>query len=395
MSHSNISHNIINEDFFDEIKADEIIDSDVEKSPSQKNFNHNVKIHTSGIEIADSPKVIQSLLVNYIKKLSIVLNAIKSVNDFSEPRFCILNTKEQQIVFFGLEDIPEMYKKNIFRLSTVMIYIDIQCDFKSIRDLNKFLHSILISIESRYKNSRLCVMSIDIDHPLGFQQQHYIDTFSYRKKKGDNFIKKMTSVISALIPSEYKPMEQMFKFYHIGCYDKIVEMIRGRYGKSVLVADLNIPPYPVDDIISNTTRLYKPGFIDSKNGTMEFHRDTNEVYYDFMSPEKDGDKICEICNNAISQMIKENSKYQIHLIHGNGGPGAILFIFENTYSYKDVEYIVTVSYEFEAPIASYTIAQSDMEKIRTELIDEMGYSEEQVKKWFMSVNMHDEYFFKK
>lgn len=395
MSHYNIPNNIINEDFFDEIKADEIIDSDVEESPSQKDFNHNIKIHTSGIEIADHPKVIQSLLINYIKKLSIVLNAIKSVKNFSEPRFCILNPKEQKIVFFRLEEIPEMYKNKMLRLSTVMIYIEIQCDFKSIRVLNKFLHSILISIESHYKNSRLCTMSIDIDHPSGFQQQHYIDTFSYRKKQGDDFVKKMTSIISALIPSEYKPIEQMFKFYHIGCYDKIVEMIRGRFGKSVLVADLNIPPYPVGDIISNTTRLYKLGFITNKNGTMEFHRDTNEVYYDFMSPEKDADKICEIYNNAISQMIKENSKYQIHLVHGNGGPGAILFIFENTYSYKDVEYIVTVSYEFEAPIASYTISQSDMEKIRTELTDEMEYSEEQVKEWFMNINMHDDYFFKK
>ena len=150
-----------------------------------------------------------------------------------------------------------------------------------------------------------------------------------------------------------------------------------------------------DDIISNITRLYKPGFIDSKEGTMEFNKDTNEASYDFMAREKDSDKINEICNNAISQMIKESSKYQIYLVHGNGGPGAIVYIFENTYAYKDVEYIVTVSYEFEAPIASYSISQSDMAKIREELVDEMGYPEEQVKKWFLDVGMRDNYFFKK
>lgn len=205
----------------------------------------------------------------------------------------------------------------------------------------------------------------------------------------------MTSVVSAMIPSEHKPIEQMFKFYHTGYYDRIVEMIRGRFGKSVCICDLDNPPYQVGDIISNITRLYKPGFISSKEGTIEFHRDTNEAYYDFMFPEKDGNKINEICNDAISHMIKENSKYKIYLVHGNGGPGAIVFIFENTYAYKDVEYIVTVSYEFEAPLASYSIAQSDMDKIREELIDEMGYSEEQVKKWFIYVDMRDDYFFKK
>ena len=127
---------------------------------------------------------------------------------------------------------------------------------------------------------------------------------------------------------------------------------------------------------------------------MEFHRDTEEAYYDFMAPEKDGNKIYEICNDAISQMIKENSKYQIYLVHGNGAPRAIVYIFENTYAYKDVEYIVTVSYEFEAPIASYSISQSDMDKIREELVDEMGFSEEQVKKWFIDVNMRSNYFLK-
>ena len=90
MIYSNTHNNTINEDFFDEIEADEIIDSDVEESPSQKDFNHNIKIHTSGIEIADSPKDIQFLLNNYIKKLSIVLNAIKSIEDFSELKFCII-----------------------------------------------------------------------------------------------------------------------------------------------------------------------------------------------------------------------------------------------------------------------------------------------------------------
>ena len=198
-----------------------------------------------------------------------------------------------------------------------------------------------------------------------------------------------------MIPSEYKPIEQMFRFYHTGYYDKIVEMIRGRYGKSVCICDLDNPPYPVGDIISNITRLYKPDFISGKEGTMEFHKDTNEAYYDFMSPEKDGDKINEICNDAISQMIKENSKYKIYLVCGNGGPGAIVFIFENTYAYKDVEYIVAASYEFNAPLASYSIFQNDIDKIREELIDGMGYSEKQVKKWFMDIDMRDEYFFKK
>ena len=73
----------------------------------------------------------------------------------------------------------------------------------------------------------------------------------------------MTSVVSAMIPSEHKPIEQMFRFYHTGYYDRIVEMIRGRYGKSVCICDLDYPPYPVGDIISNITRLYKSGFISS------------------------------------------------------------------------------------------------------------------------------------
>lgn len=396
MNRSNISKIFINEDFFDEISTDEIINSDVEMTQQPKtNYNHNIKIHTSGTEIANSPEDIQSLLNNYIKKLSIVLNNIHSIEDFSEPRFCILNTKEQKLNFFGLEDIPEMYENRIFIYSTVMIYVDIRYNFKNIHNLNKFLYLILISIESRYKGLKLCTMAIDIDQSSDFlQQQHYIDTYSYRNKQRKEFIRKMSSVVSALIPSENKPIEQIFKFYHVGYYDRIVEMIRGRYGKSVRVCDLDNPPYPVGDIISNTTRIYKPGFIDSKDGTMEFHRDTNETYHDFMAPEKDGNKIYEICNDAISQMIKENSKYQIYLVHGNGGPGGIVFIFENTYAYKDVEYIVTVSYEFEAPVASYSIRQSDMDKIREELVDEMGYSEEQVKKWFMDVNMRSDYFLK-
>lgn len=393
MNYPNI---FINEDFFDEISTDEIINSDVEMDLQPKtNYNHNIRIHTSGIETANSPKDIQFLLNNYIKKLSIVLNTIKSVEDFSEPRFCILNTKEQKLTFFELEDIPEMYETHIFKYTTVMIYIDIDCNFKNVHNLDKFLHSILISIQSRYKGLRLCTISIDIDQLSNFQQQHYIDTYSYRKREGSEFIRKMTSVVSAMIPSEHKPIEQMFRFYHTGYYDRIVEMIRGRYGKSVCICDLDNPPYLVGDIISNITRLYKPGFISSKEGTMEFHRDTNEAYYDFMSPVKDGDKINEICNDAISQMIKENSKYKIYLVRGNGGPGAIVYIFENTYAYKDVEYIVAVSYEFEAPLASYSIVQSDMDKIREELIDEMGYSKEQVKKWFMNVDMRDDYFFKK
>ena len=393
MNRSNI---FINEDFFDEISTDDIINSDVEMNQQPKtNYNHNIRIHTSGIETANSPKDIQFLLNNYIKKLSIVLNTIKSVEDFSEPRFCILNTKEQKLTFFELEDIPEMYENNMFRYSTVLICVDIRCNFKNIHNLDKFLHSILISIQSRYESLRLYTVSMDIDQFTDFQQYHYIDTYSYRKKKGSEFIRRMTSVVSAMIPSKHKPIEQMFKFYHTGYYDKIVEMITGRYGKSVCICDLDNPPYPVGDIISNITRLYKPGFISSKEGTMEFHRDTNEAYYDFMSPVKDGDKINEICNDAISQMIKENSKYKIYLVRGNGGPGAIVYIFENTYAYKDVEYIVAVSYEFEAPLASYSIVQSDMNKIREELIDEMGYSKEQVKKWFMNVDMRDDYFFKK
>lgn len=386
----------INEDFFDEISTDEIISSDVEMDLQPKtNYNHNIRIHTGGIETTNSPKDIQLLLNNYIKKLSIVLNTIISVEDFSEPKFCVLDIKQQKMIFFELEEIPKIYENNMFRYSTVLICVNIRCNFKNIRNLNKFLHLILISIQSRYNSLRLHTVSIDINQFADFQQYHYIDTYSYRKKEGSDFVKKMTSVVSAMIPSEHKPIEQMFKFYHTGYYDKIVEMISGRYGKSVCICDLDNPPYPVGDIISNITRLYKPGFIDSKEGTMEFHRDTNEAYYDFMSPEKDGDKINEICNDAISQMIKENSKYKIYLVHGNGGPGAIVFIFENTYAYKDVEYIVTVSYEFEAPLASYSISQSDMDKIREELVDEMSYSEEQVKKWFMDVNMRDDYFFKK
>lgn len=247
-------------------------------------------------------------------------------------------------------------------------------------------------MQSSYKGLRLCTILIDIDQLSDFQHHHYIDTYSYRKKEGSEFIRKMTSVVSAMIPSEHKPIEQMFKFYHTGYYDRIVEMIRGRCGESVCICDLDNPPYPVGDIIYNTTRLYKPGFIDIKEGTMQFNRDTGEATYDFMAPEKDSDKINEICNDAISQMIKENSKYKIYLVHGIGGPGAIVYIFENTYAYKDVEYIVTVSYEFEAPIASYSISQSDMDKIREELVDEMGFSEEQVKKWFMDVNMRADYF---
>ena len=47
-----------------------------------------------------------------------------------------------------------------------------------------------------------------------------------------------------------------------------------------------------------------------------------------MAPGKDENKIYEICNNAISQMIKENSKYQIYLVHGNGDSGGIVYIFE-------------------------------------------------------------------
>ena len=35
-----------------------------------------------------------------------------------------------------------------------------------------------------------------------------------------------------------------------------------------------------------------------------------------------------------------------------------------------------------------------MDKIREELVDEMGYSEEQVKKWVIDVNMRSNYFFK-
>ena len=393
MTCSNI---FINEDFFDEISTDEIINSDVEMNQQPKtNYNHNIRIHTSGIETINSPKDIQLALNNYIKKLSIVLNTIKSVEEFSEPRFCILDKTQQKTIFFELEEIPKMHENYMFRFSTVLICIDIRCNFKNINNLNKFLHSILISIQSHYNNLRLHTVSMDIDQFTDFQQYHYIDTYSYRKKKGSEFIRKMTSVVSAMIPSEYKPIEQMFRFYHTGYYDRIVEMIRGRYGKSICICDLDNPPYPVGDIISNITRLYKPGFISSKEGTMEFHRDTYEAYYDFMSPEKDGDKINEICNDAISQMIKENSKYKIYLVRGNGGPGAIVYIFENTYAYNDVEYIVAVSYEFNAPLASYSIFQSDIDKIREELIDGMGYSEEQVKKWFMDIDMRDEYFFKK
>lgn len=392
----NCSNIFINEDFFDEISTDDIINSDVEMTQQPKiNYNHNIRIHTSGTETTNSPKDIQLVLNNYIKKLSIVLNTIKSVEEFSEPRFCILDKKEQKMVFFELEEISEMYENYMFRYSTVLICIDIRCNFKNIHNLNKFLQSILISIQSHYNGLRLHTVSMDIDQFTDFQQYHYIDTYSYRKKEGSEFIRKITSVVSAMIPSEYKPIEQMFKFYHIGYYDRIVEMIRGRYGKSVCICDLDNPPYPVGDIISNITRLYKPGFISSKEGTMEFHRDTHEAYYDFMSPEKDGDKINEICNDAISQMIKENSKYKIYLVRGNGGPGGIVYIFENTYAYKDVEYILAVSYEFNAPLASYSIAQSDMDKIREELIDGMGYSEEQVKKWFMNIDMRDDYFFKK
>lgn len=392
----NCSNIFINEDFFDEISTDDIINSDVEMTQQPKiNYNHNIRIHTSGIDTANSPKDNQLVLNNYIKKLSIVLNTIKSVEDFSEPRFCIIDKKQQKMIFFELEEIPEMYENNMFRYSTVLICIDIRCNFKNIHNLNKFLHSILISIQSHYNGLRLHTVSIDVDQFTDFQQYHFIDTHSYRKKEGSEFVRKMISVVSAMIPSEHKPIEQMFKFYHTGYYDKIVEMIRGRYGKSVCICDLDNPPYPVGDIISNITRLYKPDFISGKEGTMEFHKDTNEAYYDFMSPEKDGDKINEICNDAISQMIKENSKYKIYLVRGNGGPGAIVFIFENTYAYKDVEYIVAASYEFNAPLASYSIFQNDIDKIREELIDGMGYSEEQVKKWFMDIEMLDEYFFKK
>ena len=160
MTCPNISNIFINEDFFDEISTDEIINSDVETNQPKTNYNHNIKIHTSDIETANSPKDIQLLLNNYIKKLSIVLNIIKSVEDFSKPRFCIFNTKQQKINFFGMEDIPEMYENSIFRsTTTVMIYVDIQCNFKNIHNLDKFLHSILISIQSCYKGlyrKRLC-----------------------------------------------------------------------------------------------------------------------------------------------------------------------------------------------------------------------------------------------
>lgn len=396
MIYSNISNNIINEDFFDEIETDDIIDSDVEELSSQKDFNHTINIKIAGVDLINSAEILQSLLINYIKKVKFVLNVIKSIKDYSEPEFYII--KEQDRILFELKDIPSMYKndsRKLFKLYSVAICINILSDFKNIRQIDKSLHSILISIESNHTNAKLYTIGMSIDKTGLNVHNHYINKYTYQKKEGDYFIIQMSSVVSAMIPSEYKPIEQMFKFYHIGYYDRIVEMIRGRFGKSVRVCDLDNPPYPVGDIISNTTRLYKPGFIDSREGTMEFHRDTNETYYDFMAPEKDGNKIYEICNDAVSQMIKENSKYQIYLVHGNGGPGGIVFIFENTYAYKDVEYIVTVSYEFEAPIASYSISQSDMDKIREELVDEMGFSEGQVMKWFMDVHMLDEHFFKK
>ena len=80
MNYPNI---IINEDFFDEISTDEIINSDVEMNQPKINYRHNIRIHTSGIETTNSPKDIQLVLNNYIKKLSIVLNTIKSVEEFS------------------------------------------------------------------------------------------------------------------------------------------------------------------------------------------------------------------------------------------------------------------------------------------------------------------------
>ena len=128
MNYPNI---FINEDFFDEISTDAIINSDVEMNLQPKtNYNHNIRIHTSGIETINSPKDIQLALNNYIKKLSIVLNTIKSVEEFSEPRFYILDKTKQKTIFFELEEIPEMYKNDMFRYSKVMIYVDIQCNFK-------------------------------------------------------------------------------------------------------------------------------------------------------------------------------------------------------------------------------------------------------------------------
>ena len=160
----NYPNRFINEDFLDEIATDEIINSDVEMELQPKtNYNHNIRIHTSGIETINSPKDIQLALNNYIKKLSIVLNTIKSVEEFSEPRFYILDKTQQKTIFFELEEIPEMYENNMFRYSTVLICIDIRCNFKNIHNLNKFLHSILISIQSHYNNLRLHTVSMDID----------------------------------------------------------------------------------------------------------------------------------------------------------------------------------------------------------------------------------------
>ena len=82
MNYPNI---FINEDFFDEISTDEIINSDVETTIQPKrNYNHSIKIHTSAADFnaANSPKDIQLLFKNYIKKLSFVLNVIKSVENF-------------------------------------------------------------------------------------------------------------------------------------------------------------------------------------------------------------------------------------------------------------------------------------------------------------------------
>ena len=93
----NCSSIFINEDFFDKISTDDIINSDVEMTQQPKiNYNHNIRIHIDGIETTNSPKDIQFLLNNYIKKLSIVLNAIKSVEEFSELRFCILDKKNKR-----------------------------------------------------------------------------------------------------------------------------------------------------------------------------------------------------------------------------------------------------------------------------------------------------------
>lgn len=336
---------ILNEDFFDDIKTEDIVNT--ESDDIEKKYQHSVSLTyiSDGSELVDENYKYDSNLVNNFNKIyrriNMLFNNAPFISDY-KINICVYPLyKCNAVRKFGPYDIHYNDSKSDVRMSINIVF---DSEYTTLSNIVNFFLQLF---KSRISNRYFIVEQITVENP-----KHY--AYGDYSFKSYNFIQQIGNNL------------ELADFEYINNNIKILseEFCKpGSYSKYINKRDINNGRYLINNYVRNVTGV-KYSHIQDKNVYIDDALDDINIdnyYYGLYNPKNGnsasaelghGEEVCtkfDLKNtnpikieNKLKEFFKEPHPAYVYTFRSFTLKPYILYCFNDTLIIDDIEYVVFI-----------------------------------------------------